>query len=59
VDAVIAVLPTLGLMLLFGFVLRAILRADRAERKAVHHLEQERLAAGTSPAEGDAPRTVN
>lgn len=40
-DAVIAVIPTLGLIVLFWFVLRAILHADRNERNAVQRLERE------------------
>jgi hypothetical protein len=60
VDAVIAVIPTIGLMLLFTLVLRSILRADRNERRALAVLERkagERAPDSSSPVEpsGESP----
>lgn len=40
-DAVIALVPTAGVAVLFYFVIRAILRADRNERNALKRLEQQ------------------
>lgn len=39
-DSIIALIPTVGVSVLFFFVLRAILRADRNERKALARLEE-------------------
>ena len=40
-DSIIALIPTVGVSVLFFFVLRAILRADRNERKALARLERQ------------------
>lgn len=53
-----ALVPSIGVGLLFWFVMRALLRADRSEREADRVAEREYLAAhGPSPAEAvsDAP----
>lgn len=54
VDYVIAVIPSIGVGLLFYFVIRAIVNADRNERKAIARLEEaENLKAsdGSSPSQ--------
>lgn len=48
-NAIFSVTPTILLGLIFWFAMRAILRADRAEREAYTKIEAEeraRLAAG-------------
>lgn len=43
-NAVFSIVPTLLIALIFWFILRAILRADRNERAAQARLEAEELA---------------
>ena len=54
-DALAAVIPSIGVGLLFWFVVRSIIRADRSERAALAQYERE--AAGyeqpVDPAEPD------
>lgn len=38
-DVVAALVPSVGVGLLFWFAMRAIIRADRRERAAIAHLE--------------------
>lgn len=40
-DALIAVIPTIGVMALFAYVLHVIVRADSKERAALRKLEKE------------------
>lgn len=40
-DSVIALVPTVGVSVLFYFVLRAIFRADRNERNALKQLDEQ------------------
>ncbi|MCM3662006.1 hypothetical protein M3148_13545 [Georgenia satyanarayanai] len=40
-DYVVALLPSIGLAIIFVVVLRAILFADRRERAAIHRAESE------------------
>lgn len=54
-----AIVPTICVSLVFWFVMRAILRADRTEREAQARIEAEedaRLLADVD-ASGDAPRS--
>ena len=51
-NAVFSVTPTILVGLIFWFVLRAILRADRTERKVYAEIEAEeraKLAKATTP----------
>jgi cytochrome c-type biogenesis protein CcmH/NrfF len=50
-NAVFSVVPTLLVALVFFFILRAILRADRNERAAYAKLEAEELARVASQRE--------
>lgn len=43
-DLIAALLPSLGLGLLFWFVIRAMLRADRTEREEAARFERESRA---------------
>lgn len=43
-NAIYSVVPTIALGLIFWFVLRAILRADRTERKVYAEIEAEERA---------------
>jgi len=53
-------LPTVVVSLLFFYILRSILRADRVERRAYDRIEAEQRAkrglAPLDPAAPDAPR---
>ncbi len=40
-DVLIAVIPTIGVMALFAYVLHVIVRADSKERAALRRLEKE------------------
>lgn len=44
-DYVVALLPSIGLAILFVIVLRAILLADRRERAAIRELDEAEAAA--------------
>ncbi|MBC7289912.1 MAG: hypothetical protein H5T83_01075 [Actinotalea sp.] len=46
-----ALIPSIGVGLVFWFVMRAVIHADRRERRAIARLEQEQ--GGPRPAEGD------
>lgn len=49
-NAALSLLPTVGVGLLFWFVVRAIIRMDRSERKAAAKIEaEERAKAGLPP----------
>ncbi|MHB1172803.1 MAG: hypothetical protein ACYCZY_10000 [Lacisediminihabitans sp.] len=51
-NALFSVAPTILVGLLFWFVMRAILRADRTERKVYAEIEaEERARLGQSPSE--------
>ncbi|WP_170112760.1 hypothetical protein [Kineococcus xinjiangensis] len=52
-DVVSALLPPVGVLLLFIVVIRAFIQGDRRERAALARMEKERR---DSPDEGDAPR---
>lgn len=47
-DVVAALVPSVGVGLLFWFAMRAIIRADRAERAAIARME-----SASAPAERD------
>lgn len=50
VAAAWSILPTLGVSIIFFFVLRGIIRSDRTERKAHARIEaEERAARGLPP----------
>ena len=55
-----ALLPTVVVSILFFFILRSIIRADRTERRAYDRIEAEQRAkrglASGGPAATDAPR---
>ncbi len=40
-DSLIALVPTIGVLAIFAFVLRNIVRADSKERAAIRRLERE------------------
>lgn len=40
-ESVIALIPTIGVMALFAYILRNIFRADSKERAALRRLEEE------------------
>ncbi len=40
-DSIIALLPSIGVLVIFAIVLRAIFRADTRERRALRELEEE------------------
>lgn len=46
-DALIALVPTIGALALFAFVLRVIFRADSKERAELRKLEREHDSSGT------------
>ena len=54
-EVVAAVVPSVGVGLLFWFALRAIIQADRRERAAIARLDAEESAqaAGTAPKDPD------
>lgn len=48
-DALVALVPSIGVGLLFWFALRAMIHADRRERAAIARMEREtRLREGSS-----------
>ena len=53
VKALLALIPSLGVLFLFVVVLKAMLEGDRRERaaQARFELEQQKRARGTTPAE--------
>ena len=53
-DALGAVLPSAGLALLFWYVIRAVLRADRTEREEAARFEREQRAADVAAADAAA-----
>jgi len=55
-NAIFSLVPTIALGLIFWFVMRAIIRSDRTERKAHAKVEaEERAKAGLPPRETSAP----
>lgn len=52
-NALYSVTPTVLLGLVFWFVMRAIIRADRTERKVYSEIEAEERAALAARTEGD------
>lgn len=51
-NALFSVTPTILIFLIFWFILRSILRADRTERRVYTQIEaEERAAAGLPPRE--------
>lgn len=57
-QAVGALLPTIGVGLLFWFVMRSIFRADQRERRALAEMEQlenQSAAVGATPHLGGQP----
>jgi hypothetical protein len=55
-NAIYSVTPTILVGLIFWFVIRAILRADRTERKVYAEIEAEERARLGLPAETPEPR---
>ncbi|MGT2425856.1 hypothetical protein [Amnibacterium kyonggiense] len=57
-DGLWAIVPTICVSLIFWFVVRAIIRADRTEREAQARIEAEEDAKLLADADvrGDAPR---
>jgi len=53
-NAIFSVVPTIALGLVFWFVLRAIVRADRTERKVYAELEAEERARRASARDASA-----
>ena len=55
-----ALLPTVVVSILFFYILRSIIRADRTERRAYDRIEAEQRAkrglAAADPAGSDTPR---
>lgn len=49
--SVAALVPSVGVGLLFWFAMRKIVRADRDERLALDRMDRERLLAAERPAE--------
>ena len=54
-NALFSVTPTILVGLIFWFVLRAIIRSDRTERKAYAQVEAEERAKAGLPATGTTP----
>lgn len=55
-NAIFSLVPTVALGLIFWFVMRAIIRSDRTERKAYAKVEaEERAKAGLPPRDTSAP----
>lgn len=55
-NAIFSLVPTIALGLIFWFVMRAIIRSDRTERKAYAKVEaEERAKAGLPPRDTSAP----
>lgn len=52
-NALYSVTPTILIGLIFWFVMRAILRADRGEREAYSEIEREERLKRGLPVEGD------
>jgi hypothetical protein len=52
VDYIVALIPSVGTGLLFYFVIRAFVNADRNEREAIRRLEEESLRKGAEQAPG-------
>ena len=55
VDYVIALLPSIGVGLLFYIVMRTIVNADRNEREAIRRLDEEEAASRANPNAPEAP----
>lgn len=55
-NALFSVIPTLLVGLIFWFVMRAIIRSDRTERKAYARIEAEERAKLGLPAKADVSR---
>jgi preprotein translocase subunit YajC len=55
-NAIFSVIPTILVGLIFWFVMRAIIRSDRTERKAYARIEAEERAKLGLPAKADATR---
>jgi flagellar biosynthesis/type III secretory pathway M-ring protein FliF/YscJ len=51
-QVVAALIPSIGVGLVFWFVMRAVIHADRRERQAVARLEAQERAPHESPAPG-------
>ena len=54
-----ALLPTVVVSVLFFYILRSILRADRTERRAYDRIEAEQRAKRGLPAVDPAPRDAS
>ena len=50
-----AVIPSIFIGLLFWFVMRAVIRADRNERRALAKIDQEDAERAKREATGDTP----
>jgi hypothetical protein len=49
VDYLVALLPSIGVGILFYIVIRALVNADRNERAALKRFEEEDAGKGSSP----------
>ena len=54
-DVIAALTPPIGVGLLFWFVMRAVLGADRRERAAMAELDRREAAAADRPSSPDGP----
>ena len=54
-DNLIALVPSIGVGILFALVIRYFLRADRIEREAMAELDSRRPGHPASPVASDAP----
>ena len=52
-NALVSLVPTVGVGLIFWFIMRAIIRADRTERKVYSKVEAEERARLASQVEAD------
>ena len=52
VDYLVALVPSLGTGLLFYFVIRAFVNADRNEREALRRLDEEEMRKGSEQVPG-------
>ena len=51
-DYLVALVPSLGTGLLFYFVIRAFVNADRNEREALRRLDEQEMRKGSEQAPG-------
>jgi hypothetical protein len=54
-DVLAALIPSIGVGLLFWFAMRAVINADRTERRALARMDAEARAAATENHPGATP----